>query len=139
MAFIEIFNFKKYFAKASDSQVARYGHVNALASRITSPVAYTQETSTGTTVEINSYCGTITLAGPIPSNTNILFRVNCPLVTETSVILLTVQYGDIADYQDDVSYGIPILADGLFWISAKCLTASSSTGTPTKFHYLIIN
>lgn len=31
MAFIDIFNFKKYFIKSSDSQVARYGHVNALA------------------------------------------------------------------------------------------------------------
>lgn len=31
MGFIDIFNFKKYFAKASDSNVARYGHVNALA------------------------------------------------------------------------------------------------------------
>ncbi len=30
MAFIDIFNFKKYFSKPSDSQVARYGHVNAL-------------------------------------------------------------------------------------------------------------
>ena len=30
MAFIDIFNFKKYFANPSDSQVARYGHVNAL-------------------------------------------------------------------------------------------------------------
>jgi hypothetical protein len=30
MAFIDIFNFKKYFSKSSDSQVARYGHVNAL-------------------------------------------------------------------------------------------------------------
>jgi hypothetical protein len=30
MAFIDIFNFKKYFAKPSDSQVARYGHVNAV-------------------------------------------------------------------------------------------------------------
>lgn len=29
MAFIDIFNFKKYFSKPSDSQVARYGHVNA--------------------------------------------------------------------------------------------------------------
>ena len=31
MGFIDIFNFKKYFAKPSDSNVARYGHVNALA------------------------------------------------------------------------------------------------------------
>jgi hypothetical protein len=30
MAFIDIFNFKKYFRKPSDVQVARYGHVNAL-------------------------------------------------------------------------------------------------------------
>ena len=30
MAFIDIFNFKKYFRKPSDAQVARYGHVNAL-------------------------------------------------------------------------------------------------------------
>jgi hypothetical protein len=30
MAFIDIFNFKKYFSKPSDAQVARYGHVNAL-------------------------------------------------------------------------------------------------------------
>lgn len=29
MAFIDIFNFKKYITKQSDAQVARYGHVNA--------------------------------------------------------------------------------------------------------------
>ncbi len=31
MNFIEIFNFAKYFRKPSDSTVARYGHINALA------------------------------------------------------------------------------------------------------------
>ena len=31
MAFIDIFNFKKYITKQSDAQVARYGHINALA------------------------------------------------------------------------------------------------------------
>ncbi len=30
MAFIDIFNFKKYFSKPSDAQVARIGHVNAV-------------------------------------------------------------------------------------------------------------
>jgi hypothetical protein len=37
MAFIDIFNFKKYFSKPSDSQVARYGHVNALYDALQQP------------------------------------------------------------------------------------------------------
>lgn len=37
MAFIDIFNFKKYFAKPSDAQVARYGHVNALYDALNQP------------------------------------------------------------------------------------------------------
>lgn len=37
MAFIDIFNFKKYFSKPSDSQVARYGHVNALYDALNQP------------------------------------------------------------------------------------------------------
>jgi hypothetical protein len=37
MAFIDIFNFKKYFRKPSDAQVARYGHVNALYDALLQP------------------------------------------------------------------------------------------------------
>ena len=37
MAFIDIFNFKKYFSKPSDAQVARYGHVNALYDALQQP------------------------------------------------------------------------------------------------------
>lgn len=58
MAFIDIFNFKKYFSKPSDAQVARYGHVNALydqlsANTYTSPyksyvVQFNSDVSAGT-------------------------------------------------------------------------------------------
>jgi hypothetical protein len=37
MAFIDIFNFKKYFSRPSDAQVARYGHVNALYDALSQP------------------------------------------------------------------------------------------------------
>jgi hypothetical protein len=39
MAFIDIFNFKKYFSRPSDAQVARYGHVNALYDALQQPAA----------------------------------------------------------------------------------------------------
>jgi hypothetical protein len=37
MSFIDIFNFKKYFSKPSDSQVARIGHVNAVYDTLNQP------------------------------------------------------------------------------------------------------
>ena len=37
MAFIDIFNFKKYFSRPSDAQVARYGHINALYDALLQP------------------------------------------------------------------------------------------------------
>lgn len=62
MAFIDIFNFKKYFATPSDSQVARYGHVNAVAARVTNHGTYSDSTS-GDVVDVNvtTYSGSVYL------------------------------------------------------------------------------
>ena len=93
MAFIDIFNFKKYFAKPSDSQVARYGHVNALydtiAPFISSPVTVTQETSLVTAVTANTRCGKIELAGDfnIIDGLDTIFIFNNSEITTNSVIL----------------------------------------------------
>jgi hypothetical protein len=93
MAFIDIFNFKKYFAKPSDSQVARYGHVNALydtiAPFISSPVTVTQETSLITAVTANARCGKIELAGDfnIIDGLDTIFTFNNSEITTNSVIL----------------------------------------------------
>ncbi len=94
MAFIDIFNFKKYFAKPSDSQVARYGHVNALyetlAPYISSPITVTQETSLATAVTANARCGKIELAAnfSIATVLDTTFTFNNSEITTNSVILM---------------------------------------------------
>jgi hypothetical protein len=84
MAFIDIFNFKKYFATDSDSQVARVGHVNQLARRITEPTVVTQETLEPITC--NAYCAKINIPQISTESTHILEIFN-KLVTADSLVL----------------------------------------------------
>ena len=100
MAFIDIFNFKKYFDKPSDSQVARYGHVNALYDTLYtdfanganfSKGAYTTD-DLGDTVNITTLSGTITFntpgtIGPGSSGEVIL---TSPLIKADSIVIFNV-------------------------------------------------
>lgn len=94
MAFIDIFNFKKYFAKPSDSQVARYGHVNALYDATQPKIVtgvITQQTDLTTSVTLDTYAGRIILAAnfSIIDGLETTFTFNNNKIAENSTILLT--------------------------------------------------
>ena len=95
MAFIDIFNYKKYFRKSSDATVARVGHVNKLAEKVT-PVEYvTQLTSNTTPVEINAPVGQITMFGLLSGSNS--FRVDNDRVKTDSVVIASIEYSNLAD------------------------------------------
>ena len=89
MAFVDIFNFKKYITKPSDATTARIGHVNALYTdlKITSS-AYAFDVIDGD-LPITTQAGVITLADPITGNTSVSFNLESNIITENSVILIT--------------------------------------------------
>lgn len=100
MAFIDIFNFKKYFAVPSDSQVARYGHLNALAKRITDPVIATQDAEEDVTA--NGYAGKITLPTISTESIKAIFISN-NVVTSSSVVLVSIGASSFIDFPVTVS------------------------------------
>ena len=94
MAFIDIFNFKKYFSKPSDSQVARYGHVNAVYDATQPKIVtgiVTQQTDLITAVTLDAYAGRIILADnfALLGTLETTFIFNNNKITENSTILLT--------------------------------------------------
>ena len=140
MAFINIFDYKKYFSSKGDSNVARIGHVNKLATRVTSPVAVTQLTGNTTDVTINSYSGIVRLAAVIPVSTTQTFTVVNSNVTAESSVILSLQYSGPLDAVDAIIYGITDISDGSFDVSVRLSNASAGgTGTPIKIHFLVIS
>ena len=139
MAFINIFDYKKYFSSKGDSNVARIGHVNKLASRVTSPVAVTQLTSNTTDVTVNSYSGVITMYGPLSPGapTTYDFVVNNSVITADSVIMLTAQYGAALDAADTIVMGVTNLIDGSFKIVVR--SSGSTAPNAIKIHFLVIS
>ena len=148
MAFIDIFNFKKYFANPSDSQVARYGHINALYTDLSETISQNQIT-TGTvtqsaldaTVTINARAGKVTLNG-IPSNLDPnSFTINNSEVTVNSIILVTFQANVSSNaLTRAVTATINSITDGSFAVCVKPAADSENSGTLTGFlHFLIIN
>jgi hypothetical protein len=93
MAFIDIFNFKKYFATPSDSQVARYGHVNALytALKITTR-SYEFDIPDGD-LTVTTKAGVITFLDDIVLGES-SFNLVSTEISASSVILLTVGSGN---------------------------------------------
>jgi hypothetical protein len=142
MAFIDIFNFKKYFAKPSDSQVARYGHVNALydtiAPFISSPVTVTQETSLATAVTANTRCGKIELAGGFDSTgvLNTTFTFNNSEITTNSVILTQISGTSGTDMYTYVA--ITDITNGSCEINCGLDSNGTDIINPV-LHFLIIN
>lgn len=140
MAFVDIFNYKKYFSNKGDSNVARIGHVNKLAARVTSPVAVTQLTDNQTDVTVNSYSGIVRLAAVIPIATTQTFTVFNSNVVAGSSVVLSLQYSAVGDATDAIVYGITNISEGSFDISVRLANASAGgTGTPIKIHFLVIS
>lgn len=136
MAFVDIFNYKKYFSNKGDSNVARIGHVNKLATRITNPIAITQLTDVNTAVTVDAYAGVITLAGILPAPpASVSFPVTNSLVTADSTVLLTIDYSSTADLSDVVIYGIGRVVDGEFTVILR----GGPTGSPIKIHFLVVS
>lgn len=148
MAFIDIFNFKKYFSKPSDSQVARYGHVNALYDALNSGGNYqskftvdtvTQTGSASNDVTINADAGSIIIAGPVAGG-QFNFVVTNDKVTDSSIILLT--------FKLNSAYDIPLTAfsiatynivDGSFGITFGRPASPIPTAISPTIDFLIIN
>lgn len=140
MAFVNIFDYKKYFSNKGDSNVARIGHVNKLAARVTSPVAVTQLTDNTTEVTVNSYSGIVSLAAVIPVATTQTFTVFNSNVVAGSSVILSLQYSGPGDATDAIIYGITDISEGSFDISVRLANASAGgTGTPIKIHFLVIS
>jgi hypothetical protein len=137
MAFINIFDYKKYFSSKGDSNVARIGHVNKLAARVTSPSTVTQLTSKTTDVTINSYSGIITMHSALAASPNTYtFTVNNSLVTTASLVLVSVQYSDSSDVVDIIRLGTSAIADGSFKVN---IAAATATTAAVKIHFLVIS
>jgi predicted porin len=148
MAFIDIFNFKKYFLKPSDSQVARYGHINALYNDLSESLSQNQIT-TGTvtqsaidqSVTINARAGKITLAGSITYANPNSFTINNSEVTENSIILVTVeaQYNGGNPFKSSTAV-ISNITDGTFDICIKSVSETESSPIGGGYvHFFIIN
>ena len=143
MAFIDIFNFKKYFSKPSDSQVARYGHVNGLykelSPRIKDPKTYSTTESTSIIIPITTYTGKINLPNfAIPAGTfedpgiaNI--QLTGDFITSSSIILITPVFN-----QFDLMVVTPsTITNGSIDIGFYNYTAFEIENI--TFNYLIIN
>jgi hypothetical protein len=137
MAFINIFDYKKYFSSKGDSNVARIGHVNKLAARVTSPAAVTQLTDNGTAVTIDSYAGVITMFGPLTVGGS--FTVNNSFVSNSSCIQVTLEYAGSADLADRVDLAILDVADGSFKVVINTSAAPGAPIGPCKIHFLVIS
>jgi hypothetical protein len=90
MAFIDIFNFKKYFLKPSDSQVARYGHVNALYEDLKLTKASYVTTPSGGTLNVTTDAGVVSFDDDITSGASLTVYLANPNILSTSVILATI-------------------------------------------------
>lgn len=134
MAFIDIFNYKKYFRKSSDSTVARVGHVNALAEKVT-PVEYVTQTISNTTaVEINAPVGQITMFGALAIGSD-SFRVDNNRVKTDSVVIASIEYSNLADRLDSVLAAPVNVVDGSFDIAWS--TAGVTTGA-LKINFIVL-
>jgi hypothetical protein len=133
MAFIDIFNYKKYFKKSSDATVARVGHVNKLAEKVT-PVEYvTQLISNTTPVEINAPVGQITMFGALSGSNS--FRVDNNRVKTDSVVIASIEYSNIGDRADLVFTAPVNVVDGGFDIAWS--TTTSTTGA-LKINFIVL-
>jgi hypothetical protein len=107
MSFIDIFNFKKYFRKSSDSQVARYGHVNALYDDLDAKFTVSRDHYSVSTyhAEVSTYAGTIDFTYTIPSNSLVNLFINFPTseILSSGIVLLNVHATDGSGVQLNIN------------------------------------
>jgi len=145
MAFIDIFNYKKYFKKSSDATVARVGHVNAVydALQIDSQPKFTvgtvtQTVSNTTAVTINTTAGRIEMVDDLTTTVS-TFRVNNSEVTANSIVLITL-VPNFTDSNKEMIGRISAITSGRFNISVELVgTTESPTGLPISINFLVIN
>jgi len=90
MSFINIFNYKKYFKKTSDAQVARVGHVNAVYSDLNLTKAeYSLPDGEGD-VNITTKAGVIFIEAGIQSLSDVRFNILSESITTQTVLIATV-------------------------------------------------
>lgn len=134
MAFIDIFNFKKYFSKPSDSQVARYGHVNALYDALSANIAtkanYFLPTAEGD-ITITTKAGVVTIEESLQDISTLNFNLVTADVTVDTVLLVTVTNNN--GFVLGLTYSITS--------GEANITISNRSGfeaTDLKVHFLII-
>lgn len=138
MAFVDIFNFKKYITKPSDATTARIGHVNALYDALAnSDSAITKNTyllATGETdVTINTKSGVIEIEDDVLGLDTFTFNIISADITADNpcVILIT----PICD--EGFNFGLRyVLSEGEADITIYNRNASNAT--LVKLHFLII-
>jgi len=135
MAFIDIFNFKKYFAAPSDSQVARYGHVNALYTdlKITTDSATLPTGETDATV--NAKAGKVLITDDITRGTGNTFNIINSEVTTTSIILVSV--GALGETAPKLAYYIKSISAGEFAVRIDELNVADAKDL--EINFLVIN
>ena len=138
MAFVDIFNFKKYITKPSDATTARIGHVNALYDALAnSDSAITKNTyllATGETdVTINTKSGVIDIEEDVVGLSTLPFNIISDDITGDNpcVILITIISNE--GYNLGLGYA---LSDGLANITIY--NRNSFNATLVKLHFLII-
>lgn len=135
MAFIDIFNYKKYFKKTSDATVARVGHVNRLAERIAVVEYVTQETGNTTPVTINSYVGQVTMFAGLAAGSQDSFRISNSKVTADSIIIASIEYSNVTD-RTDLIFSAPVnITDGAFDVA---WSTTGATPGPLKINFIVL-
>lgn len=145
MAFIDIFNFKKYFSKPSDSQVARYGHVNALYEALQQPtekvfIARIGATLNGDPFIITEYKNTtgevftfknLYLIDPVTyAAGDYMIEKDTPFKA-ADIISFSSQAGTILVYQTVPSY-LPIIGGNALFTTYSEVTATTPVVFGTK-------
>jgi hypothetical protein len=143
MPFIDIFNFKKYFITPSDSQVARYGHVNGLydelGPRIKNPGSYTSSDNAGVIVPVTTYSGSINLPNQgVPLGTGndnpgvAEVQLTSDLIKSNSIVMLTPIFQAI-----DLMVMSPVVSEGAVNVIIYNYSPNEIEGI--RFNYLIIS
>lgn len=140
MAFIDVFNYKKYFKKSSDATVARVGHVNALYDAAQPKFTVDTVTQTGANsspVTINSVAGRITMASTVSAVPS-TFRVDNSEVKSTSIIILTVEPSS-ADALKELLVRPYSVVDGSFTVAIEIAGLTGATNAAVSINFLVIN
>lgn len=145
MAFIDIFNYKKYFKKSSDATVARVGHVNAVYDALQTDSqpkftvgTVTQTVSNTTAVTINKTAGRIGMAQNL-TNAVATFKVNNSEVTGNSIVLITL-VPNFTDSNKEMIGRLSAITSGGFNISVELVgTTALPTSLPISINFLVIN